>query len=232
MIAPKNDEGSGISDRHSTLSSSFREEDKNIWHMGFLFRYYKSEFMYFEVFDAMRRILMACLLGFVGNSATRATIGIMFSGMSIIIQREVMPFVNDDHNFMAVWSQWQIAITLFLSLLLVSLPFGFSAFAVGIALTVVNCGLILLAYLHHSGMMLQMRKVRACQNSQLRDASFGDSPISAKHARFLPRRLPTRCPPPATDVPLRAGVRAAAVRRAQHLLEGDRGDAEKRGRTR
>ena len=67
--------------------------------------------MYFEVFDAIRRIVLSAVVGFMGDSAVKATFGLGLSFVSAIIQREASPYGFRMLNVLHTYAQWMIMYT-------------------------------------------------------------------------------------------------------------------------
>ena len=122
-----------------------READDSLAGVRFLFRYYRPSCMYFEIFDALRRIILSAAIGFFGNSPMKACVGMGCAAAFGLIQREVSPYGYQQLNTLHTYTQWQIAFTFFAALVISGQPFHWDTTFLGLVLIGVNLFMFILA---------------------------------------------------------------------------------------
>ena len=148
-----------------------RDNDEALQPFRFLFKYYKPRMLYFEIFDAIRRILLGVTLGALSNSSPlRATIGIFISVAGAIVQREAMPYHDKPTSYLHYYAMWQIAFTFFCGLVITGRPIAYQGAVLGICLIFFNVSTPILAIIMHLGGF----KSRALKESKY--ASFYHTP--------------------------------------------------------
>ena len=89
-----------------------RSRDETLAPVAFLFKYVKPERWWFEVADALRRVIMIGGLVFVEDQdARKAAVGFGLSAASLILFREAEPYLTVSCNVLATIAQWQLIVT-------------------------------------------------------------------------------------------------------------------------
>lgn len=94
--------------------------------------------MYFEVFDAVRRIILSAVVGFMGTSPIKATFGLGLAFFSGIVQREMAPYGFGMLNLLHTYTQYMIMYTFFSALLIIAHPFGYGEWSLGLSILLIN----------------------------------------------------------------------------------------------
>ena len=126
-----------------------RSGDAELKPFRFLFKYYLPRSMYFEIFDAIRRMVLGVMLGFIGSSAVRAMWGSALALVGIMVQREQMPYPDKATNYLHYWAQWQLYFTFIAGLIISGKPFAYSESGLGFSLLIFNMSTPMLAVFMH-----------------------------------------------------------------------------------
>ena len=129
----------------STASKlSRRRTDKSLAPIEFLFKYVRPERWWFEVADAVRRVMMVGVLVFVKDDRARiACVGFSMACACLVLFEKSEPYLTASVNALAVVAQWQLMCVYFAAILLKGEPFEFEASKLMLALVIVNIVLIL-----------------------------------------------------------------------------------------
>ena len=79
-----------------------RDKDVSLKSLRFLFDSYKCDCWWFEVLEMYRRVIFVSAIPLTSSvPATRASLGCVFSVMSLLFYRETLPFRTEFINFIA-----------------------------------------------------------------------------------------------------------------------------------
>ena len=121
-----------------------RSQDSSLTHISFLFKYTRPERWWFEVADALRRVMIMGLLVFIKDDrALKACIGFALSCSSLVLFRESEPYLTTSCNALATVAQWQLIVTFFAAIILKGEPFEFETFDLMVWLLAANVCLII-----------------------------------------------------------------------------------------
>ncbi len=111
--------------------------------------------MYFEVFEAVRRITLVSVLGFLSDSESIA--GFFLCVVSLTIQRETCPYLENGANVLSVWASYAVAMVSLACVLTASRP-NYYGIGTGWLLSVVVVSVPLLSIALHFGMLNMYEK--------------------------------------------------------------------------
>jgi len=125
-----------------------RATDASISHLAFLWSDYEPSRWYFEVIEMYRRIFFIGFLPLLGDGSLRASMGSLFAIIAAIYIREVSPFIRGTTNVLLVVAQYQILLTFFAALIIISSAlavFHLHPLELGILLLLMNCSVLVLS---------------------------------------------------------------------------------------
>ena len=130
--------------------------------ISFLFKYYKPSCWYFEVLESLRRVLLTGGIIFFGTGALRAAVGLVVALLTVIVYREVSPYLAESVNSLSTAATWQLSFTFVGGVIILGRPFGYADTVLGLILIALNVVVIVLA------IVLQLRSGSAALEAELK----------------------------------------------------------------
>ena len=124
---------------------AIRKNDDSLSHIRSLFDNFRPTAMYFEVFDAVRRIVLSATICFMGTSSMCAAFGCSIAFVCLDVQRRINPYLTSELNALAYWANFTLMSTFFMSLLIISRPFAYNGFVIGSILIIQNTSLFVMS---------------------------------------------------------------------------------------
>jgi len=138
-----------------------RKAESSLIVLGFLYERYKPSMACFESFDIMRRILFVGIIPLLASTAKlRSAIGLAFSLLSMIIYREMTPFLSTDTNNVAYIADIVIYLTYASALMIeTGLNNGMNDFYFGLILIAINFSILITAIIAASFRTMLVKEI-------------------------------------------------------------------------
>ena len=121
-----------------------RKDDESLAHIRPLFESFRPSAMYFEVIDAVRRIVLSATIGFMGPAAMRSIIGYGIAFCFLEIQRHVAPYPKAETNALASMAASVLTVAFLFAFIIISRPFAYNELIIGLILLFGNLWLVVM----------------------------------------------------------------------------------------